>query len=319
MGRYLLALVLLFAYAPFARGACIAPDVSGEVNIKSCTDADLGAKINSAFAIIPNGGKILIPPGTYSFATTVQCPITGGAPFIIEGAGRAQDGSLPPKGATVLTYTGSGDAFNQVITNSSYVGSAGCVLRDLTLNGPGAGTATVGFHFGGTNYTAIQNVGIGYFGSGIELENAAAGGVWTERYNIGGGTSLHTNGKAIYFHKDGGGNISFEHGKIDVWLNVEVGEYGIYADGGGNIGNSTIYLDGNVEGSGSGGTLVSAVGSMFITDYWILSNECSETSCVRFAVDSTSNITGSGIDDLTGNSWSNNVTAGGTLAFTKLN
>jgi hypothetical protein len=272
-------------------------NVNGVVNPLTYPGADIGAQINAAIAAnAATGGEILIPPGVYTFGTGIQCPIgPGRQPFIIRGAGRAWADSAHAGGATILVYTGNGDAINQVYTNTAYQNSTGCVLRDFTLDGASAGTAAVGFRFGGTAYTAVSNVEIQSFGgAGIEIENAS--GMFTERYNFD--ATLWRNQIGIYYHCDTGCQQSFEHGKVKVWLNVlnqaGTAQEGIKADAVDASHQALVtavefHTDGNVEGTGSGGILYhAAANSYWNNNTYAQYAECNESVCTRVKVDPAS-------------------------------
>src|SRR5215469_3163350 len=199
------------------------------MNALSYLGADIGAKINAAItAAGAKGARIKVPPGAYSFSTTIRCPVTANKPVIIEGDGMTGDASSDPTPTegTILSYTGNGDAINQVITSTSDQNFAGCHLRDLTVDGTGAGSSAIGFHFGGTNYTKTSNVSIrGFRGAGIKIENT--NGMFTERYDISDMTQLTSNTIGIDFVCDGGCNTSFAHSDIDVWLKTGQGQVGL--------------------------------------------------------------------------------------------
>lgn len=261
-------------------------NVNGVINPLTFAGADVGAQVNAAIAALPNGGKIVIPAGTYSFATTIQCPInTPNQPIIIEGAGRTGAGAL--SNGTTLLYTGSGDAVNQVITNVPYQNGVGCQLRDMGLVSQTAGTTSIGFHVGGTIYSTTRNVSFQRFKTAaIEVENPAS--MWTERYNFQG--DLWLNAIGIYFHCDASCNQSFEHGEINELVNTNTGQTTLEVDGGGALWESDIRINGN----NTNGTEISIVGSSAYNDTWNLGAECQVTAgtCTRFNIDSGSQIVG---------------------------
>ena len=274
-------------------------NINGIVNPLSYGGADLGAQINNAMVANPNGTVIKIPPGNYTFGTTIQCPISGWTNYIIEGAGsgRASNGTTNIDSNTFLHYTGAGDAINQYITNTANQNSKGCELRDLTLDGNGAGANAVGVHFGGTEHTKLTNVKIQNFtgagASGIRVENAS--GLWTERIEIHG-SSFGNNQTGIWFHCDAGCFPSFSHEEIDAYLNVPPAGIGLKLDGTATTAGSHIRFNGNMNQGppNTANTLIYVTGSSsaFATE-WSFGLECNQSAgCIRFKVDAGSTIGG---------------------------
>jgi hypothetical protein len=263
-------------------------NVNGVANAATFAGADMGAKVNAAIASMPNGGKVQIPSGNYSFSTTIQCPTTVHQGYIIEGAGSGMSPDVGAPSNTYLAYTGNTDAINQVVTVFANQNLPGCQLRDLTLDGIGAGPSAVGFHFGGVEHGATWNVIIKSFkGAGIEIENGPTN-EWTERYDLEG--MLWSNTIGINFVVDTGGNASLGHGFIKEWLNVPNNGIGIQVNGGvvngydtGQIYSTSIWLNGNI-GVGNTGTATVwnitnggfVAGAMVDAEY-----ECNAATCVE--------------------------------------
>jgi hypothetical protein len=279
-------------------------NVNGVANAAAFAGADIGAKINSAIASLPNGGKIEIPAGSYTFNTTVQCPVTSSQAYIIEGAGAT--GSDIGFQNTWLVYNGTGDAFNQFITNFSYQNSPGCILRDFDLDGSTAGPNAVGFHFGGTGGSGTWHVNIRSFAkAGIEIENGAAG-EWTERYDLQG--MLWQNTIGIDFVVDTGGNASLGHGYINEWFNVPDNGAAIQLSGNATTGDtaqiysSEIIINGNL---GTGTTVASFTGSISGTTLTV-STVASGTIAIGQVVTGSGVTAGTIITAGSGSSWTVN-------------
>lgn len=116
--------------------------------------ADIGAKINAAIADLPvdygsfRNGPVYVPPGQYSFSTTINVDSPG---VSIIGAGAH---------ATVLIYTGAGDAF-RIRTNPFTVRQAG-KLEAMRVIG-NANANAVGIHLGDIGGFAIRDVVVADF------------------------------------------------------------------------------------------------------------------------------------------------------------
>jgi hypothetical protein len=269
-------------------GPTILNNVNGIVNAATMTGADIGAKINAAMTSLPNGGTVYIPAGTYNFATTIQCPITGAGSnaFIITGAGSSMAADHGPNANTWLNYTGSGDAINQVVTVFANQNQSGCQLRDFTLDGGAATGSPVGFHFGGVEHASTWNVTISRFaGIGIEIENGPTN-EWTERYDLQG--FLWSNTIGIKFLVDTGGNPSFEHGYIKEWFNTPNNGSAIQITGNAPTGDTaqlsgtSVIINGNIgTGSGTTATVWTLTNGAYVQACDIFEGEeCDSTSCV---------------------------------------
>jgi hypothetical protein len=272
-------------------------NVNGELNPLAYPGVDIGAQINAAMASAPSGATIKIPPGTYSFSTTIQCPTSSWNYYILAGAGspRNSDG-LPSDsgGNTWLMYTGNSAAINDVTTNTAYQNRKGCELRDLAVDGHGAGTSAMAFQFGGTEYTRLTNVLIQNFThlAGINIDNYP--GLWTERVQTQNLT-LGNNSVGMWLHCESGCSPSHAHENLEAYVNVESGQYAVMIDGGTTTTGSTIKLNGNMEpAGGTGGALVYvAANALAFATQWTFGVECNRTAgCTRFKVDAGSDVGG---------------------------
>ncbi|MDE2232870.1 MAG: hypothetical protein KGJ90_01945 [Patescibacteria group bacterium] len=298
--------------------------VNGTLNGPTYAGADIGAQLDAAIASAgAAGGKITIPPGIYSHTTTIQCPTANRdqGKITIEGAGGNRIGDSSASGATVLKYTGSGDAFNQVVTSSSSQDTTGCVLRNLVLDGSGASGSATGVHFGGVNNFQISNVTIESFpGPGVLVENAS--GLFTERYMVNGLSLWHNNpsGPQWEWLCDSGCQGSFGHfSLVNINLNLS-------STAGTNTGFKTVSLgsqkafvyggiidaNGNIEGSGSGDTIfATGTSGDSITGVTVFQRvECNETSCHFKSIASGSTFAPALFWLDSGSAWSDNPSQG---------
>jgi hypothetical protein len=191
-----------------------------------------------------------------------------------------------PNANTWLFYTGSGDAINQVVTVVANQNQSGCQLRDFNLDGTNATGTPNGYHFGGTEHSAVWNVTIKNFaGAGIAIENASTG-EFTERYDLQG--FLWQNNIGISFVADPGGNPSFEHGYVNEYFNVPNTGVAIQLSGNAPTGDTaqisgaTFIINGNIgNGTGTTATVWKLLNSAFLGPNDIYEGEeCDETSCV---------------------------------------
>lgn len=158
--------------------------------------ADVGARINAAYAALPAaGGQVVVDEGG-SFSTRVAFS-TPGKPVLVSGI---------PGDVVNLTWTGSGPA---MIFDYGTGHRMGHGMRDLTLTGPGNATATIGVIFGGTNGAEgidfrdfkIQSFGVNLqMGSHTWLANFDHGMVRDGGINVLLPSGLVEAGEQIAFH-----------------------------------------------------------------------------------------------------------------------
>jgi hypothetical protein len=156
-------------------------NIEGTLYADQFPGADMGAKINNAYAALPSaGGTIVVSPGTYLYSTPIVFG-TAGKTALLEGAA---GGGFYSAGGTTLQYTSStGIGFTYNVNNYS---SAGIGLSDLSLVGPagigGIGsstsasntTSTVGVFLGGANGATgfnMNGVNLSGWGKGLQLGN----------------------------------------------------------------------------------------------------------------------------------------------------
>jgi hypothetical protein len=205
--------------------------------------SDIGAQINAAFAACSFDCAVAIPPGNYSYATTIQ--MTRPSQSLV-GAG-----SL----LTVLNYTGSGDGIKWQM-NPFTIEKVG-KLQGLSVVGTSSAANCI--HSGSLQGSTWEDVTVsgctGASANGILLENALIGSTraWTER------TSMHnvhigfTNQAGIPGNTNGlvfsvnGGTYSFGYNDFDVWFNVEPNQIGVLVGASAQLYHSTISFKGNMD------------------------------------------------------------------------
>jgi hypothetical protein len=128
--------------------------LNGVLNAATFAGSDIGAQINAAFASSGGPNTVTIPPGNYSFSTTITIP--------------NDQYHLDCSSNTNLTYTGSGDAIVLVSGGQGAMGvdgHGGCHLNGTSNTGTGV-------HIEGLNDAYVTGMRIANFAKGI---NVAAG------------------------------------------------------------------------------------------------------------------------------------------------
>jgi len=103
----------------------ISPTIHVPLLATDFSGTDIGAKINAAFTSCSGLCSVTVPPGVYSYATTINIPI------IAQGG----NGLLCDSVSTRLRYTGSGDAVAAFGTGDP---ESGLVIQNCTLDGGSA-------------------------------------------------------------------------------------------------------------------------------------------------------------------------------------
>ncbi|MBS1851098.1 MAG: hypothetical protein JST79_09325 [Acidobacteria bacterium] len=229
-----------------------AGEVNGVVNPVLYPGSDLGAKINAVFAAGDHCAEVRIPPGKYTYSTSIRMTR---ACQSLYGAGSA---------LTILEFTGGGDAI--LWQMQPYTIQKAGTLKGLTLKGPGAGAGN-GIRSGTLVGATFEDIVINNFrgpnSNAILLENIRAATSpdgrdtmpgWTERtimrdVHIGIPHLGNTTGLAFLVN---GGTNSFGYTDIaDVWLNVEKGQAGVKWGPGTYTYNSKLNFHANISALGS--------------------------------------------------------------------
>lgn len=134
----------------------------GTLVATSFSGADIGAKIDAAYAALPaNGGTIKVPSGTYSFSTQIS----------FQTAGKPVSLVCDPGGNTTLSYTGGATStvvnFGQG-TGYPSTGAGGQSISNCKYQGPGTTTPATAIELGGANGNknfSLNNLEIVGFGT----------------------------------------------------------------------------------------------------------------------------------------------------------
>ncbi len=148
------------------------PVLNGVTDAAQLPGADIGAKINS---FGPNG-TLFIPDGTYNFSTPISITLQGGDYLHIICSSRA----------TILNYTGTGDAIYQ--TTPAGNGNTQLEIDNCTLIGTSA--ATNGIHFFYAQNPLLINNSISGFPGSPLLGQGVIDGVYIKN-DFSGGTPVH--------------------------------------------------------------------------------------------------------------------------------
>lgn len=248
--------------------------LNGALNPTLFPGADLGAQINAAFVTCTLNCVVFIPPGTYSYTTTIQMTKPGQS---LIGLGSA---------FTRLNYNGSGDAV--LWQMNPFTATKAGTLKGLTFACTNSAVNCI--HSGTLQGSTWEDLVI--FGAtnanaaGILLENINQGGFscWTERtymHNVHLGVSGSGNSVGLDFRTNGGTD-SFGYSDISVWLNMEAGQVGILSEAGTAPYHSTIDAKGNIDVEPA--TFIKVNGSM-VNDRIFIVGESTGTSLAAVAND----------------------------------
>ncbi len=188
-------------YVPGTGTSTIA-NTAGVLDASAFAGADMGAKINTAYAAAVPGTTITVPTGTYSVATTIN--------FGTAGKGITLNCAI----GTQLNYTGSGDLID---VNVGQTNGANSSINNCHLYGSGTTTASVALRLGGSNGArnfTLNNSQIENFGS-TTSSGAITTGANTYIINFNN-DFIHHNGKNYYdgSASNAGENIYFTGGTL---------------------------------------------------------------------------------------------------------
>jgi hypothetical protein len=139
MRRLLILGLMLAVNDVHAQAPISAPSVNGIVNAAALPGSDIGAKISRYLAAQASSATVFIPPGIYSFSTTISIPVVAQQTFMVN--------CLP--NSVILKYTGSGDAVYSVIgtsTQNVMSGVTGCTIDGSASRGYANGVHIKGFY-----------------------------------------------------------------------------------------------------------------------------------------------------------------------------
>jgi hypothetical protein len=256
--------------------------LNGALNASLFSGADIGAKINAAFASCSNTCVVIVPPGTYNYSTTITMNLPTES---LMGYGSA---------FTTMNYTGSGDAVVWQM-NPFTVTKAG-TLKGFTFVCTSSAMNCI--HSGsiqGSTWEDLTVAGATKVGaSGILLENGLISGfaAWTERtymHNVQIGSSGTGNTNGLDFRINGGRD-SFGYGDFNLWINVEPGQVGINVENGASPYHSTFAVRGNIDAEPA--TLISVSGPM-VNDSVFIAAETTGNTLASVANDIVVTSTGS--------------------------
>jgi len=256
--------------------------LNGVLNASLFSGADIGAKINAAFASCSNTCVVVIPPGTYTYSTTIAMSLPTQS-LIGQGSG-----------FTTLNYIGSGDAVLWQM-NPFTVAKAG-TLKGLTFLCTSGATNCI--HSGSIQGSTWEDLVVAGAtkanAAGILLENALINGfpAWTERtymHNVQVGSSAVGNTRGLDFRANGGRD-SFGYSDFDIWLNVGANQIGIDVETGTSPYHSTFVARGNIDAEPA--TFLRVAGNM-INDNLFIAGETGGATLADVANDIVITSTGS--------------------------
>ena len=229
--------------------------INNQMHPEGFTGANIGAKINTAFAACPVGAagtnsscQLVLKAGqNYSFSTQIQVP------------GGVQYPSLDCSGST-LTWTGTGDAIQVLSLNGAT--PSGDIRNCVIVKGTGNTLAVAAIHqFSRVQFTYIND-------TLTNFDNASSDGIWIDNVSEtwGGynertafhGITLDNDKKGIRFLGSNGGTNSlarqFMAGTI---CNAGSGQTCISIEGNGSSSTADMYdsyidLRGNLAGTAFG-------------------------------------------------------------------
>lgn len=171
-------------------GTTTVQNLSGVLDASAFSGADIGAKINSAYAACPLKGCIItVPRGQFSFSTPIIFG-TNGKRALLQGT---------PGGGTELTYTGTATStrINSGQQAASIDHTSGCGIKNITLTANSRATSSspiIGLEVGGTNGSdcaVLENVNIQGFGYGLWTSSNTYHFHWLNGVIRNNGQNLH--------------------------------------------------------------------------------------------------------------------------------
>ncbi|MFZ0889518.1 MAG: hypothetical protein WA005_13775 [Candidatus Binataceae bacterium] len=248
------------AFAATPHPVAFGPSATGHAVIVAA-GAEIGGEISRTIAGLSgaadgkNGcGTIVLPEGTYTLANPIR--ITN--PCVsIYGQGRR---------ATLLKYQGAGAALE--FTDNHFglpprSPQMGGTLAHFAIQG-NASPGAAGIHVGNLVGLTLEDLEIYGFsgGSCVWFDNTIA---FTERYFVSN-VDVDNCAAGLRFTKSGG-NASFEHGHIQVFVSVRAGQTGVLLEDGAFVARGYLEINGNIQ---HGGTLVRLAGNSHLVEEFVV-------------------------------------------------
>lgn len=226
---------------PVFTGSISSPNIETILFADQFAGADMGAKINAAYAAAPSAPSctmIMVPSGVFSISPILFNTI--GKYVILQGMGCSNTGATGGVGGTVLNYTLTTATSAITIDWTAITGGGfapGAGIRDITIcngttftNGGSGSSATglsIGPSNGGAHKALFSNVRIMGFGTGLSIVDSAHASwgmlfsncAWS--YNNIGTTFANTEEAIMFLHNiwaSNSTNMSFTGGSSDVTL-----------------------------------------------------------------------------------------------------
>lgn len=293
-----------------------APETGGVRQAGRFPGADIGAQINAAISSLPNGGRVIIPAGDYSFSTTIVI----NRPVWLVGEGAS---------TTTLHYTGSADAVRVEAGSAPPYLSGGIERLSLVGN---ASPDAVGVH-------QVNTIGFSYREMAIiRFQGANSAGIWMDNeppsYCAGctTGFSERTLWNRVSFFEntiglkfsDHGGTNSFEYSWMRAsHFQINNGQTGIWLAGTGagsvSLQHSDMEFMANIclnHPTGPGGTVASVTGGAEWYQGFIhatAEQSCGRTPGTMWRVGAASYVDAWG--DYIASPLANQIAPGGVLLF----
>jgi Right handed beta helix region len=254
MGSPFKALVKVSCWSTILLGLPLgAQTVPGVANARTLPgNGDLGAKINSYFSSCSYACTVYLPPGTYTYSTTITIAPPAFATYRLIGE----------KG-TVLKYSGPGDGIFVTTNHVAQVGVANLQISGFQLLGTSSGVD--GIRIQPTNGVSIDQMLISGFtaGSGIWLEGPNSMSIQNSivinnQYGIMA-ESTFCSRAAPYACSPTGPGIEYDPNAVHIHDNYIAanGKWGIFLQtpSGHGIARSNIVASNVLENNGSAGPI----------------------------------------------------------------
>jgi hypothetical protein len=233
-----------------------APLREAPLTATSVAGSDIGDRVNHALTSCGMQCTVYIPPGNYSFSTTIHLPLIPFGEYKLAGDPGA-----------VLTYSGSGDAISSPIGGTP--GVSQLLIEGFQLKGNSR--ATAGIHLLPTNRITVRNMAIIGFsnGDGILVEGTNSSNIYDNLIvnNKNGIRLIPTLCSAsLPIHCGASGDVPYAANAIHVTHNqiAANSQWAIYEDAvmvghGLTESENNLYQGNNFEENGSAGPMFGAM------------------------------------------------------------